>query len=54
MSETIEKKIDAEDTTNKTTFADLGLSEKMLAKITAKGYKYPSAIQVGVIPLLLN
>lgn len=45
MSEKIEKKIDAADTTNKVTFADLGLSEKMLAKITAKGYKYPSAIQ---------
>jgi len=44
MSE-IEKKIDSTDTENKTTFADLGLSEKMLAKITAKGYKFPSAIQ---------
>jgi len=54
MSEKIEKKIDAADTTNKVTFADLGLSEKMLAKITAKGYKYPSAIQAWVIPLLLN
>ena len=54
MSDTIEKKIDAEDTTNKTTFADLGLSQKMLDKITAKGYMYPSAIQAGVIPLLLN
>ena len=54
MSETIEKKIDAADTETKTTFADLGLSEKMLAKITAKGYKYPSAIQAWVIPLLLN
>ncbi len=49
-----DKKIDAEDTTNKTTFADLGLSEKMLAKITAKGYQFPSAIQAWVIPLLLN
>jgi superfamily II DNA/RNA helicase len=45
MSEKIEKKIDAADTETKITFADLGLSEKMLAKITAKGYKYPSAIQ---------
>ncbi len=50
-----EKKIDgAENEENKTTFADLGLSEKMLAKITAKGYKFPSAIQAWVIPLLLN
>jgi superfamily II DNA/RNA helicase len=45
MSENLEKKIDAEDTSNKITFADLGLSEKMLEKITKKGYKYPSAIQ---------
>ncbi|MDF1682981.1 MAG: hypothetical protein P1U46_04705 [Patescibacteria group bacterium] len=45
MSE-IEKKIDGtENEANKITFADLGLSEKMLAKITAKGYKFPSAIQ---------
>lgn len=43
-----------EDTAEKTTFADLGLSERMLEKITAKGYKYPSAIQAGVIPLLLR
>ena len=55
MSDTLEKKIDgAENEANKITFADLGLSEKMLAKITAKGYKYPSAIQAWVIPLLLN
>lgn len=53
MSE-IEKKIDADDTNNKVTFADLGLSQKMLDKITAKGYKFPSAIQAWVIPLLLN
>jgi ATP-dependent RNA helicase DeaD len=26
----------------------------LLAKITAKGYEFPSAIQAGVIPLLLN
>jgi|GEM_PF-1142203 superfamily II DNA/RNA helicase len=45
MSDTLEKKIDAGDTTNKVKFSDLGLSEKMLAKITAKGYEYPSAIQ---------
>lgn len=50
----LEKKIDAVDTSTKIKFSDLGLSEKMLAKITAKGYEYPSAIQAGVIPLLLN
>lgn len=51
----VEKKIDGDkNEANKITFADLGLSEKMLAKITAKGYKYPSAIQAWVIPLLLN
>ena len=54
MSETIEKKIDGGDTEKKVTFSDLGLSEKMLAKITAKWYEFPSAIQAGVIPLLLN
>lgn len=48
------KNIDASDTDTKVTFADLGLSEKMLAKITKKGYKYPSAVQAWVIPLLLN
>ena len=53
MSE-IEKKIDAWDTTNKVKFSDLGLSDAMLAKITSKGYEYPSAIQAWVIPLLLN
>lgn len=36
------------------TFSDLGLSEKMLKAIKAKGYVYPSAIQAAVIPLLLN
>ncbi|MDD2907584.1 MAG: DEAD/DEAH box helicase [Candidatus Gracilibacteria bacterium] len=50
----IEKNIDAMDTNTKIKFSDLGLSDKMLAKITAKGYEYPSAIQAGVIPLLLN
>jgi ATP-dependent RNA helicase DeaD len=35
-------------------FSDLGLSEKMLAAITKKGYEYPSPVQAGVIPLLLN
>jgi len=41
----IEKKIDANDTNTKIKFSDLGLSDKMLAKITAKGYEFPSAIQ---------
>lgn len=50
----IEKKIDANDTNTKIRFSDLGLSDKMLAKITAKGYEFPSAIQAWVIPLLLN
>jgi len=45
MTNTEKKKIDGVDSTNKITFADLGLSEKMLAKITAKGYEFPSAIQ---------
>ena len=53
MSE-LEKKIDAMDTNTKIKFSDLGLSDRMLAKITAKGYEYPSAIQAWVIPLLLN
>ena len=39
---------------NKITFRDLGLSEKLLAAVEAKGYKYPSEVQAGVIPLLLN
>lgn len=39
---------------NKITFRDLGLSEKLLAAIEAKGYKYPSEVQAGVIPLLLS
>ncbi len=54
MTNTEEKNIDGELSTKKITFADLGLSEKMLKKITAKGYKFPSAIQSGVIPLLLK
>ena len=45
MSENLDKKI---------TFADLGLSQKILEKIIKKGYKYPSEIQSSVIPLLLN
>ena len=46
-----------EKTTTKvaeTTFADLGLSPELLEAIEKKGYKIPSAIQSGVIPLLLN
>ena len=39
---------------NKIKFSDLGLSEKMLSAITKKGYEYPSPVQAGVIPLLLN
>jgi len=54
MTNIEEKKIDWEDTVKKVTFADLGLSEKILKKITAKGYEFPSAIQAWVIPLLLN
>jgi len=55
MTNTEEKKWnEIEKKENKITFADLGLSEKMLAKVTAKWYEYPSAIQAWVIPLLLN
>jgi ATP-dependent RNA helicase DeaD len=54
MSETLVKNIDAEGTDLKITFADLGLSEKMLKAVKAKGYEHPSAIQAAVIPLLLN
>ena len=54
MTKIEEKKIDWEDTAKKTTFADLGLSEKILKKITSKWYEFPSAIQAWVIPLLLN
>jgi len=39
---------------NQITFRDLGLSEKMLKSIEKKGYIYPSPVQAGVIPLLLN
>ncbi len=35
-------------------FADLGLSPELLEAIAQKGYETPSAIQAGVIPLLLN
>lgn len=41
-------------TEQKTTFRDLGLSDKLLASIEKKGYQFPSEIQAGVIPLLLN
>lgn len=44
----------AESAVKKTTFADLGLSETLLAAITKKGYEFPSEVQAGVIPLLLN
>lgn len=43
-----------ENIENRVKFSDLGLSEKMLAAITKKGYEYPSPVQAGVIPLLLN
>lgn len=36
------------------TFADLGLSPQILEAIEKKGFKTPSPIQAGVIPLLLN
>lgn len=36
------------------TFKDLGLSPEILKAIEEKGFKTPSAIQAGVIPLLLN
>jgi superfamily II DNA/RNA helicase len=49
-----DKKIDDAAIDKKVKFSDLGLSEKMLAKITQKGYEYPSAVQAAVIPLLLK
>ena len=53
--ENIEKvEVEVKKVENKITFADLGLSEKMLTAITKKGYQYPSPVQAGVIPLLLN
>lgn len=36
------------------TFADLGLSTEILKAVQEKGFEKPSAIQAGVIPLLLN
>lgn len=41
-------------TESKTTFRDLGLSEKLLRAIEKKWYEFPSEIQAGVIPLLLK
>jgi len=49
-----ETKKTADVAAKKTTFADLGLSDKLLEAIAKKGYEYPSEIQAGVIPLLLN
>jgi ATP-dependent RNA helicase DeaD len=43
-----------ENVENKVKFSDLGLSKKMLEAISKKGYEYPSPVQAGVIPLLLN
>jgi ATP-dependent RNA helicase DeaD len=54
MTNIEDKKIDGSNTSNEITFADLGLSEKILKKIEEKWYKNPSAIQAWVIPLLLN
>lgn len=39
---------------DKIKFSDLGLSESILKNIEKKWYIYPSPIQAGVIPLLLN
>jgi len=49
-----EEKKETKTKENKVKFSDLGLSEKMLVKIEKKGYQFPSPVQVGVIPLLLN
>jgi ATP-dependent RNA helicase DeaD len=40
--------------TSELTFSDLGLSADILSALEKKGYKTPSPIQAGVIPLLLN
>lgn len=40
--------------TEELTFSDLGLSQDILTALEKKGYKTPSPIQAGVIPLLLN
>jgi len=39
---------------NTPTFADLGLSPEIVAAVEKKGFKTPSPIQAGVIPLLLS
>ena len=43
-----------ENTTQYTTFADLGLSEEILASLKEKGFEKPSPIQEKVIPVLLQ
>jgi ATP-dependent RNA helicase DeaD len=53
-AEVVVKEAPAKTEPKKTTFADLGLSDKLLAAITKKGYEFPSEVQAGVIPLLLN
>jgi len=50
----LEKDEESSDIDTSITFADLWLSQKILKKIEEKWYKYPSAIQAVVIPLLLN
>jgi ATP-dependent RNA helicase DeaD len=50
----VEGKVEDKVEDKRVKFSDLGLSEKMLAAITKKGYEYPSPVQAGVIPLLLN
>ena len=43
-----------ENTSQYTTFADLGLSEEILASLKEKGFEKPSPIQEKVIPVLLQ
>lgn len=43
-----------ENTAQYTTFADLGLSEDILASLKEKGFEKPSPIQEKVIPVLLQ
>ena len=52
MTETT--KTGAKTEEKKITFADLGLSDKLLKAVEKKGFAHPSPIQAGVIPLLLN
>lgn len=40
--------------TNKTTFNDLGLSEKALSAINEKGFEEPTPIQIKTIPVMLR